>query len=112
MKKKKKKDLRNSRLCRPSGLKSKNQRKREENKRTKNSVEHESNGMEIGALKQFPKAGRVVNRRTSQDHPNYSIIKVGQYTKESLGNLRRLAFSKTRHDRVGEGNPLGIVQAV
>ena len=34
--------------------------------------------------------GRIGNKRTSRDHPNYSIIKIGQNIEKSPGDLRRL----------------------
>ena len=30
-----------------------------------------------------------------RDHPNYSIVKIGQYNKKSPGHLRRLAVTPT-----------------
>ena len=38
---------------------------------------------------------RFGNKRMSEDHPNYSIIKIGQNTVENPGDLRRFAVSKT-----------------
>ena len=38
---------------------------------------------------------RVRNQSTSRDHPNDSIIKIGQNTEESPGDLRRLAITQT-----------------
>ena len=39
-----------------------------------------------GVLGTIPKgAGRVGNRRTNQDHPNYSIVKIGQNTEKNPG---------------------------
>ena len=35
------------------------------------------------------------NKRISGNHPDYSIIKIGQNTEKSPGNLRRLAVTKT-----------------
>ena len=35
------------------------------------------------------------DKRTSGDHPNYSIIKIGQNTKKSPGDLKRLAVTQT-----------------
>ena len=35
------------------------------------------------------------NKRASGDHPNYSIIKIGMNTKESPGDLRKLALIQT-----------------
>ena len=40
-------------------------------------------------------AGIVGNWRTSWDHPNYNIIKIGQNTEKSPGELRRLAVPQT-----------------
>ena len=39
--------------------------------------------------------GRHGNNRTSGDHPNYSIIKIGQNTEKSPGDLRRLAVTQS-----------------
>ena len=39
--------------------------------------------------------GRLGNQRTSGEHPNYSIIKIGQNTEKSSGDLRRLAVIQT-----------------
>ena len=39
--------------------------------------------------------GGFGNKRMSGDHPNYSIVEIGQNTK-SLGNLRRLAVTQTQ----------------
>ena len=39
--------------------------------------------------------GRLENKRTSRDHPNYSNFKIGQNTEESPGDLRRLAVTQT-----------------
>ena len=39
--------------------------------------------------------GRFGNKWTSGDHPNCSIIKIGQNTEKSPGNLRRLAVTQT-----------------
>ena len=38
--------------------------------------------------------GRLRNQRTSEDHPDYSIIKIDQKTKKSPGDLRRLAVTQ------------------
>ena len=37
----------------------------------------------------------VGNRKTSRDHPNYRIIKIGLNTEKSPGDLRRLAVTQT-----------------
>ena len=39
-------------------------------------------------------AGRVGNRRTSRNHPNDGIVKVGQNTEKSPGDLRRLEVTQ------------------
>ena len=33
------------------------------------------------------------NRRTNRDHPNYSIVEIGQNIEKSLGDLKRLAVT-------------------
>ena len=40
------------------------------------------------------RTGRLGNKRTSGDHPNYSIIEVGHNTKKSPGDLRRFAVTQ------------------
>ena len=35
----------------------------------------------------------VWNRKKSRDHPNYSIVKVGQNTEKSPGDLKKLAIT-------------------
>ena len=57
----------------------------------KKAMEHESN------RGTFPKGlVRVLeNRRTSRDHPNYSIIKFGQNTDKNPRDLRRLDIYQT-----------------
>ena len=37
--------------------------------------------------------GRLGNKRTSEGHPKYIIIKIGQNTEKSPGDLRRLAVT-------------------
>ena len=39
--------------------------------------------------------GKLINQRTSGGHPDYSIIKIGQNTEKSPGDLRRLAVTQT-----------------
>ena len=38
--------------------------------------------------------GGFGNKRTSGDHPNYSIVEFGQNTEKSPGNLRRLVVTQ------------------
>ena len=40
-------------------------------------------------------AGGVRNQRMSLDHPNHSIVEVGQNTEKSPGDIRRLTFIQT-----------------
>ena len=39
------------------------------------------------------RAGRIGNRKTDRDYPNYSTVEVGQ---KSPGDLRKLAFTQTQ----------------
>ena len=38
--------------------------------------------------------GKVENRWTSRDHPNYSIVKIGYNTDKSHGDLRKFAVTQ------------------
>ena len=52
----------------------------------------------IGALGTVTKElvhGRLENKSTSRDHPNYSIIEIGQNTEKSPGDLKRLVVTQT-----------------
>ena len=40
-------------------------------------------------------SGKHGNKRTSREHPNSSIIKTGQNTEKSPGDLRRLVVIQT-----------------
>ena len=40
--------------------------------------------------------GGLGNKRTSGDHPNYFIIKIGQNTEKSHGDLRGLVVTPTQ----------------
>ena len=73
-----------------------------EQKKNKKTMEHEGdsdsscnwcawyNPQRIGK-----ETGRLGNKRTSGDQPNYSIIKIGQNTAKSPRDLRRLALTQT-----------------
>ena len=37
--------------------------------------------------------GRLRNQRTSEDHPDYSIVKINKNTQKSPGDLMRLAVT-------------------
>ena len=39
--------------------------------------------------------GRVGNRRSNRDHPDYSIVEIGQNTEKSPVDLKRLAVTQT-----------------
>ena len=41
------------------------------------------------------RTGGLVNKKTSRDHPNYSISEIGQNTEKSPGNLKRLTVTQT-----------------
>ena len=40
-----------------------------------------------------------VNKRTSGDHPNYSIVKIDLNTKKSPGDLRRLTVNQDSSEK-------------
>ena len=105
--KKKKENLPNSGLCRPGRLQSKVKGSEKWDKylefaRELKQTEHEGNGdtncnwhtwnnlQRIGNG-----SGSLGNKRTSGDHPNYSIIKIGQNSQKRPGDLRRLAVKQT-----------------
>ena len=46
----------------------------------------------LGALGKIPKGlvKGLGNKRTSGNHPDYSIMKIGQNTEKSSGDLKRL----------------------
>ena len=65
-------------------------------------MEHESDGDTNGNWGSWSSHHRIGtgtegfgNNRTSGDHPNYSIIKIGQDTDKCPGDLRRLAVTQT-----------------
>ena len=39
--------------------------------------------------------GGLGNEKTSEDHPNYDIVAIGQNTEKSPGNFRTLAVTQT-----------------
>ena len=39
--------------------------------------------------------GGLGNKRTSEHHPNCSIVEIGQNTEKSFGDLKRLAVTQT-----------------
>ena len=45
-----------------------------------------------GLLKGF---GRVENRKTSRDYPHDNIVKIGENTEKSSGDLRRHVLTQT-----------------
>ena len=48
-----------------------------------------------GSQRLGKRAGRIRNRRRNRDHLNYSIVKIGQNTEKSPGDLRKLAVTQT-----------------
>ena len=71
-------------------------------KRTRNFMEHEGDGDTYcnWCARRDPQrvhkgAGRVGNRRTSRDHPNYGIVKIGENTKNRPEDLTRFGVTQT-----------------
>ena len=106
--KKKKENQPNRRLWRPGWPKSENQGKRTKRQklrsyqRTKNAMEHGGDDdtncywCTWNDLQRLSKiAERVENRRTSFDHPDYSIVEVGKNTEKGMRHLKTLAFVQT-----------------
>ena len=56
--------------------------------RIKKAIEHEDNGDTNCNGSTLQGARRVGNRRTSSDHPNYTIVRISQNTDKSTGGLR------------------------
>ena len=51
--------------------------------------------------------GRVGNRRTNGEHPDYGFAKIGQNTEKSPGDLRRLlcnTISERRGEKLARNN--------
>ena len=48
--------------------------------------------------------GGFENKRTREDHPNYSIIKISQNTEKSPADLRRLAVIQTPMKKFARSN--------
>ena len=113
---KKKENLANCELCCPSWSQSKIERKWKERKvlgpcwgieKKLRNMKMTAIPIVIGALMTVTKGlvkgtGELRNKRTSGDHPNYSIIEVCQNTEKSSGVLRRFAVAQTpvRNDRL------------
>ena len=65
-------------------------------------MEHESDGdtnsnwcTRYTRQKIDARAGRLGNKKTSANYPNYTIIKIGQNTQKSSGEFLRLAVTQT-----------------
>ena len=43
----------------------------------------------------WTETGGLENKRMSRDHPNYGIVKIGQNTEKSPGDLRRFFVTQT-----------------
>ena len=68
----------------------------------KKTMEHESDNYTncdwcfwYSPQKIIKRTGGIGRRRTSGDHPNYSIIENGQNAEKSPGDLKRLAVTQT-----------------
>ena len=104
---KKKEKLSNNEICHSAGLQNENQRKRTEIQvlRVCQRIKKKLWNMKvmmipilIGARRTISKglmrsSARVGNRRTSWDHPNYGIVKIGQNTKKSPGDSSKLVVT-------------------
>ena len=102
--KKEKGNLPNCGFYRPGGAPSENKRKRKERQvfrpcygTIKKTMELKSNGdtnfewCTRNTPQRYDKwTGRLRNQRTSRDHSDYSIVKIGQNTEKSPGDLRKL----------------------
>ena len=44
--------------------------------------------------------GRLGNQRTSGDHPDYSMIKIGKNTEKNPGDLRRLTVTRVKNHQL------------
>ena len=70
--------------------------------RTEKTTDHESDSdtncnwyAQYSHKKICTGTGKLGNKRTSGDHPNYSIVEIGQNTKKSTGDLQRFAVTHT-----------------
>ena len=45
-------------------------------------------------------SGRLGNKRTNRDHPNYSIIKIGQNPEKSPGDMRGTCCHSNSSDEI------------
>ena len=55
------------------------------------TVEHENDDYRRGLIQEL----EDIEFKVSGDHPNYCIIKIGQNTEKSPGDLRRRAVTQT-----------------
>ena len=108
-KKKKRENQPKSKLCHSSRPQCENQRKRKERQvlrpcqRTKKVIEHESDGdtncnwyTRNDSYRLGKEAERFRTQKTSGDHPNYHIIKIGRNTEKSPRKLRGPAVTQTQ----------------
>ena len=51
------------------------------------------------------RTGRIGNKKTSRDHPNHSVIKIGQNTEKSPVDLKRQTVTQTPM----KNHPLSLV---
>ena len=47
--------------------------------------------------------GRLGSKETSGDHPNYSIVEIGQNTKKTSGDLMKLTVTQTPMENSQKG---------
>ena len=68
-------------------------------KKKKKTVKHDGDtnrnlGDQYTHHKTYTETRRLEKKRTSRDHPNYQVIKIGQITDKNPGDLRRLAVTQ------------------
>ena len=65
----------------------------------------------VGTLGKFPKGtGRLGNKRTSRDHPDYSILKIGQKSRRLEETCCHSDFREKSLVRTDEKNSRGVKQ--
>ena len=51
--------------------------------------------IEIGTLGTVKGTGGFGNKRVCEDHPNYSIVEIGQDAEKNTGDWKRLSVNQT-----------------
>ena len=91
----KKENLPNSGLCLFGWLERKIERKTEKAKKLESDGDSNCNWCAWYSHKRIDSGtGGLGNKRTSEDHPNYSIVEISQKTEKSPRDMRRLAVTQ------------------